>query len=142
MTLRCASPDDHAWPDYGARGIRVCNEWATDPAAFAKWAGSNGYADDLTIERIDNNGNYEPKNCRWASRLEQNHNKRNNVQVQVGGETKCVTEWQAVTGVHRKVIARRIRAGIPPELAVSLRGHAARRLYAEANPDTTVREKA
>lgn len=138
MTLRCASPDDHAWPDYGERGIRVCDEWANDPAAFAAWAHSNGYAASLTIERIDNNGNYEPSNCRWATRKEQARNKRNNFNVQVGGTSMCATDWQKATGVCRKVIANRIRAGIPPELAVSTHGHAVRHLY---NPATTVREK-
>lgn len=138
MTLRCTSPDDHAWPDYGERGIQVCAEWANDPAAFAEWAYSNGYATSLTIERIDNNGNYEPSNCRWATRNEQARNKRNNFNVQVGGASMCATDWQKVTGVCRKVIANRIRAGIPPELAVSTHGHAVRHLY---NPTTTVREK-
>lgn len=139
MQQRCTDPANPAWKDYGGRGISVCNEWLADPAAFQSWAEGNGYKPSLTIERIDNNGNYEPSNCRWASRVEQNHNKRNNFNIQVGAVTKCVSEWQAETGICRKVIANRIRAGIAPELAVSLHGHSARRFF--GNPSTTVREK-
>jgi hypothetical protein len=67
MVTRCTNPKSSHWHRYGGRGIRVCDEWLNDPAAFVRWGMENGYAPGLQIDRIDNDGNYEPGNCRFVT---------------------------------------------------------------------------
>ncbi len=81
MRARCYNKKSTSYKNYGARGIRICDEWLEDFHAFERWAMANGYDEEApfgqcTIDRIDPNGNYEPSNCRWVSIAEQNRNKR------------------------------------------------------------------
>lgn len=111
MRYRCENPTAKNTADYGGRGIKVCEEWSNSFEAFAEWALANGYTDELTIDRIDNNGNYEPSNCRWATRVEQGRNKRNNVWLTFNGETHILAEWARITHQPMKRLWRRHQLG-------------------------------
>lgn len=92
MIRRCEKESDHAFLNYGGRGISVCEEWHKYES-FKLWAESSGYADDLTLDRINVNGNYEPDNCRWLTLKEQQKNKRTNTYLEFNGEVKTIGEW-------------------------------------------------
>ena len=101
MKTRCENKNNPSYKKYGGRGIGLCDEWMTfEP--FLKWAVANGYRDDLSIDRIDNNGNYEPANCRWATATEQCRNRRNTVLFNWGGERKTLKEICDICGLNYK----------------------------------------
>lgn len=119
MRQRCTYEKAINWHLYGGRGIRVCDEWDIDFSAFREWAMSHGYADGLQLDRIDNDGNYEPDNCKWSTRSEQGNNRRPCIYITIDGETKTLTEWCNITGVNRHAAYCRINRGWEPEKAVT-----------------------
>ena len=95
MISRCYNPKSKAYERYGGRGIMVCNEWRGEFGYdyFYEWSVSNGYKENLTIDRINVNGNYEPENCRWITNQEQQYNKRTNNYAEYNGEIKPLKQW-------------------------------------------------
>ena len=108
MKSRCYNPSSTSYKNYGARGITVDAVWEHDFIAFKNWAIENGYSDELTIDRIDVDGNYEPSNCRWATYEQQANNKRNNHLITYNNETHTIAEWSRITGIKYDTIERRI----------------------------------
>lgn len=111
MKDRCLNKNHKFYKDYGGRGILICNEWIINVSSFYNWAIANGYKEGLTIDRVDNDRGYEPDNCRWATRLEQANNKRNNLNITFNGVAKTVAEWSREYKLNNKTILSRIRAG-------------------------------
>lgn len=116
MKDRCNNPNNTHFAEYGGRGIAVCERWTESFANFLADMGER--PEGMTIDRIDNAGNYEPSNCRWATRTRQQRNRRVNRLLTVNGETKCVSDWAAITGVPRGRIASRLDRGWTEEAAV------------------------
>lgn len=117
---RCHNPKQTSYYRYGGRGISVCQEWRDDYAVFRAWAISNGYAKDLTLDRIDVNGNYEPANCRWLSPKQQQWNSRVVKFVTIDGVTKSLPEWCELNGVDKQLARSRLSSGWIPALAVTM----------------------
>jgi hypothetical protein len=118
MKERCTNANNKRFSRYGGRGISVCQEWM-DFSAFRAWALASGYSDGKTIDRIDNNGNYEPENCRWATRREQNRNYSRNRMITFNGKTQCVQDWAHELGIKSATISFRLRSGKTTEEALS-----------------------
>jgi hypothetical protein len=121
MKNRCLNPKQGAYKHYGGRGITICDGWM-EFEKFAEWANQNGYQEDLTLDRVDNNGNYCPENCKWASKLEQTINKRcvPDETITAFGETKHLVEWAHDPRCGSTVAGLRYRigAGWKPEDAI------------------------
>ena len=108
MKSRCYREKDNHYSYYGGRGISVCDEWKSDFMSFYNWAINNGYQEDLTIDRIDFNGNYEPNNCRWATVDEQINNRRYNRMVTYNGKTQTLKQWATEFGINYHTFLSRI----------------------------------
>jgi hypothetical protein len=111
MIYRCHNSKCKAYKHYGGRGITVCDEWRDNPSSFYTWAVLTGYKEGLSIERIDNNGNYEPGNCKWIPRKEQPNNQRSSHYLTYNGEIKTIADWSRHTGISKGTISDRIRRG-------------------------------
>lgn len=108
MKSRCYNPTSAPFKDYGGRGITVCEEWRNDFIPFRDWSFSNGYAEGLSLDRIDNDGPYSPENCRWVSMKEQCNNRRNNHFLNYNGETHTLASWAELKGMSPATLRRRI----------------------------------
>ncbi len=116
MMQRCHDQKRHDAHNYSKRGITVCEQWHT----FKNFLSDMGKAPSRnhSLDRIDNNGNYEPSNCRWATIKEQRRNKRNNRVLLIDGETRCLIEWSELSGISYGTIQKRLQHGWEPKLAV------------------------
>jgi len=118
MKTRCYIKSHKGYKEYGGRGIKVCEEWHNFKN-FYKWASLNGYKDNLSIDRIDNNKGYEPSNCRWITLKQQQYNKRNNHYLTFCGITKTLTEWANEYNLQPKTIESRLKRGWQTEKAIT-----------------------
>lgn len=108
MKQRCENKNNTAWDNYGGRGITVCEEWQ-DFSAFLDDMGTKPFG--YSIERIDNNSGYSKDNCRWASRKEQQRNRRENIMFEFNGKTQCLTEWSEELGISPATVFSRLHRG-------------------------------
>ena len=118
MRLRCTDPEHAAWADYGGRGITVCERWLESVEAFVE---DMGQKPDLEheLDRIDNNRGYEPGNCRWATRKENDRNRRSNRHLEFRGERKTIAEWCEALGLRRDTVGKRLASGWSVEDALT-----------------------
>jgi len=117
MKDRCFNPRNTHYAEYGGRGITVCDRWRYSFTNFLKDMGER--KPGMTIERIDNDGNYEPGNCKWATRREQQRNRRACNYLNFNGETLCISEWADRTGLRHETIRSRLNRGWSIEKTLS-----------------------
>ena len=119
MKTRCYNENFIYYSNYGGRGIKMCDEWKNNFAAFCSWSIANGYEDGLTIDRINVDGNYEPSNCRWITRTQQNNNMRKNIFIEYNGKKQTITEWATELNLNRTALYYRIKRGWDAEKALT-----------------------
>jgi hypothetical protein len=120
MKTRCTNPKHKLYSRYGGRGINIDKEWNHSFESFYNWSINNGYSENLTLDRIDNNLGYVPNNCRWATRTEQSRNTCNNIFITYNEETFCATDWSRRLGGTNGLVSNRIKRGWSKEKAVSI----------------------
>lgn len=120
MINRCYKETDENYEIYGGRGITVCPEWLGENGLFnfKEWADKSGYADDLSIDRINNDKGYSPDNCRWATDIEQQNNKRNNIVITYKGVAKTLPQWSRELNIPRYLLYSRKKAGWTDEQCI------------------------
>lgn len=118
MRQRCKNPNGSRRKSYYDKGIKVCEEWESF-ASFRAWAIENGYSDELSIDRIDTNGNYEPGNCRWATIEVQQNNRTTNRFIEYNGESHTIAEWSRIKGIKSGTLWARLHSGWEVERALT-----------------------
>ena len=118
MKERCNNPNNKEFKNYGERNIKVCKEWNSFKP-FMEWALSSGYVEGLSIDRKDNNGNYEPSNCKWSTTAQQSRNKRTNHFITFNGETKIFKDWAKTVGITQSTLRDRFKFGWSVERALT-----------------------
>src|SRR5690606_23910368 len=119
MVSRCYNPKCHAYGDYGARGITICDEWMQDRSKFFSWALANGYDANLTIDRKNNDLGYSPDNCRWSTQRDQSNNTRRNRMLRLGDIEKTVAQWARRYGIPMRTLWARLDSGWSEEQAIT-----------------------
>ena len=118
MKDRCYNKNNSNYKHYGGRGIRVYDDWYSNFYSFYYWAINHGYEQELTLDRIDNNGNYEPTNCRWATYKQQANNRRNTIYINLDGQIKSLNEWSEINGCSISALRHKIKTGMDPNMAI------------------------
>jgi hypothetical protein len=125
MRARCECQSNPGYPDYGARGIRVCERWSRSFEAFLADMGEK--PEGHSLDRINNNSDYEPSNCRWASRTTQQRNRRTCRMLTINGEARALSEWCEIYGQKHPAVILRLKRGLSPLEALTLPLHAGKR---------------
>lgn len=133
IKTRCYNPNHNTYKIYGKRGIKMCEEWKNSFVSFRDWSIKNGYSDSLSLDRIDVNGDYEPSNCRWATKKQQANNTRSNVYISYKGETHTLAEWSDITGIKELTLASRKRKGWSDEECIEVPLYSNIRKYRNKN---------
>ena len=111
MIRRCSIETETHFNRYGGRGIKVCDEWVDNYLEFKEWAMKNGYDEKLSIDRIDNNGNYTPENCRWVDVKTQSNNRETNVLIKYQGVERTLKEWCTLLNLNYNTVHYRYANG-------------------------------
>ena len=119
MKQRCNNPNSKDAHNYSDRGIKVCDDWNKSYEVFRDWAFANGYADNLSIDRIDVNGDYCPSNCRWATQSQQARNTRFNHLLEFNGKCQTIADWAEEIGMDYYTLAKRIEKNWTVERALT-----------------------
>lgn len=120
MKMRCLNPKSSSYSHYGGKGISVCKDWKENYINFRKWALLNGYEIGLSIDRIDNDGNYCPENCRWVTLKIQCNNRTSNQVISYLGETLTAAQWCKKLSINAKAVYGRLERGWNPVRAISV----------------------
>ena len=120
MKQRCYNHNNKDFRKYGERGIKVCDDWKNNFISFYDWSINNGYQENLTIDRINNNEDYEPNNCRWTDVKTQSNNRRTNIMLEYRGKRQSLTQWANEYNINPSTFNDRLERGWTMEQALTI----------------------